>query len=91
MSAPLERGFTTASNPTDFKGWVLGFYDEWLEERTKLPTMLADAQSARWRSKYGRDPAASVAIEQGTNGYCMRGIQLNAQVLRLHLQNMHEK
>jgi hypothetical protein len=40
----------------DFKGWVLGFYNEQSDELAKLPVMLADAQIARWQSKYGRDP-----------------------------------
>ena len=52
---PLEHGFTGITNPTDFKGWVLGFYGEWSDEVTKLPTMLDDAQVATWQSKYGRD------------------------------------
>jgi hypothetical protein len=38
-----------------FKGWVVGFYSEWSDELTKLPKMLADAQIARWQSKYGRN------------------------------------
>jgi hypothetical protein len=37
------------------KGWVVGFHGEQSDELTKLPMMLADAQVARWQSKYGRD------------------------------------
>jgi hypothetical protein len=69
---PLERGFTSATSPEDFKGWVVGFYNEQSDELAKLPEMLADAQVARWQSKYGRDgssgPTAIVASEQDTNG-----------------------
>ena len=25
---PLERGFTSATNPGDLKGWVVGFYNQ---------------------------------------------------------------
>ena len=53
---PLERGFTSTTNPTDFKGWVLGLNGEQSDELAKLPRMLADAQVARRQSKYGRDP-----------------------------------
>jgi hypothetical protein len=53
---PFERGFANATNPDDFKGWAVGFYGEWSDELTKLPMTLADAQIARWQSKYGRDP-----------------------------------
>ncbi len=45
---PLERGFTSAISREDFKGWVLGFYNEQSDELAKLPMMLADAQIARW-------------------------------------------
>jgi hypothetical protein len=42
------------------------------DELAKLPEMLADAQIARWQSKYGREsegPTAIVASEQDTNGH----------------------
>ncbi len=54
----MERGFTSVVSPEDFKGWVVGFYNEQSDELAKLPEMLADsdAQVARWQSKYGRDP-----------------------------------
>jgi hypothetical protein len=41
---PLERGFTSATNPEDFKGWVVEFHNEWSDELAKLPETLADAQ-----------------------------------------------
>ncbi len=44
---PLERGFTSATSPEDFKGWVVGFCNEQSDELAKLPEMLADAQVAR--------------------------------------------
>jgi hypothetical protein len=46
------RAFTRIANPTDFKERVLGFYGKLSTELAKLPTMLADAQVARWQSKY---------------------------------------
>jgi hypothetical protein len=49
---PLERGFTSVTNPTDFKGLVIGFYGEHSDELAQLPKMLADAQVARWQGKY---------------------------------------
>ena len=51
---PLERGFTSVTNPTDFKGLVIGFYGAHSDELAKLPKMLADAQVARWQGKYSR-------------------------------------
>jgi hypothetical protein len=56
MGVPLARRSTSTTDPTDFKGWVLSFYGAMSNELAKLPTMLADAQVARWQSKYGRDP-----------------------------------
>ena len=35
--------------------WVLGFYGEWSKNLAAIPTTLADAQVARWQSKYGLD------------------------------------
>jgi hypothetical protein len=60
----LERGFTSAINPEDFRpcqwvlvvGFNLKFHNEWPDELAKLPETLADAQVARWQSKYGRGP-----------------------------------
>jgi Tfp pilus assembly protein PilP len=52
----LERGFTCATSPEDLRGWVVGFCNEQSDELAKLPEMRADAQVARWQSKYGRDP-----------------------------------
>ena len=42
----MELGFTNATNPDDFNGWVVGFYGEWSDGLAKLPTTLADAQVA---------------------------------------------
>ncbi len=53
---PLERGFTSAVSREDFQGWVLGFYNGQSDGLAKLPVMLADAQIARWQSRFGRDP-----------------------------------
>jgi hypothetical protein len=43
---PLELGFTNATNPDDFNGWVVGFYGERSDGLAKLPTTLADAKVA---------------------------------------------
>jgi hypothetical protein len=51
MVGPLVLAFTSIINPTDFKGWVLGFYGEMSNELAKLPTMLAVPQVARLQSK----------------------------------------
>ena len=52
---PLERGLIKATNSGEnFDGWVVGFYGEWSDKLTKLPETLADAQIAKWQSKYGK-------------------------------------
>ncbi len=67
-----------------------------MDELAKLPTTLADAQVARWKSKYGRDPTdqqRSWLVNKMRTDIAMRGIKLNAQVTSIikNLQNMHEK
>ena len=94
MVGPLERGFTNATNPDDFKGWVVGFHHEWSDELAKLPMTLADAQVARWQSKYGRDPTdqhRSRLVNKIRTDIAMMGIKLNAQVMIKNLQSMREK
>ena len=93
---PLERGFTSATSPEDFKGWVVGFYNEQSDELAKLPEMPADAQVARWQNKYGRDPTdqqRSWLVNKIRTDIAMIGTvtKLNAQVIIKNLQNMHEK
>jgi hypothetical protein len=91
---PLERGFTSATNPENFKGWVVGFHSEHSDELAKLPETLADAQVARWPSKYGRDPTdqqRSWLVNKIRTDMAMMGIKLNALVMMKNLQNMHEK
>ena len=92
----MELGFTNATNLDDFNGWVVGFYGEWSDELAKLPTTLADAQVARWQSKYGRDPMdqqRSWLVNKMRTDIAMKGIKLNAQVTGIikNLQNMPEK
>jgi hypothetical protein len=75
----IRRGLRplSATSPQDFRGWVVrvGFYDEQSYELAELSEMPADAQVARWQSKYGRDsvgphgPTAIVASEQDKNGH----------------------
>ena len=73
-------------------GWVVGFHGEWSDGLTMLPMMLADAQVARWQSKYGRDPTdqpRSWLVNKIRTDIAMMGIKLNAQVTIKNLQNMH--
>jgi hypothetical protein len=91
---PLERGFTSAVSREDFQGWVLGFYNEQSDGLAKLPVMLADAQIARWQSRYGRDPTdqqRSWLVNKIRTDIAMMGTKLNAQVIIKNLQNMHAK
>ena len=86
----MERGFTSITNPTDFKRWVLGLYGEWSDEQAKLPTMLADAQVARWQCKYGRDPTdqqRSWLLNKIRTDIVMMATKLNAQVIIKNLQD----
>ena len=53
---PLERGFSEITNATDFKGWVVGFYGEQSKALAGVANMIADAQTAKWQARYGRDP-----------------------------------
>ncbi len=88
------RGFTSATSPEDFEGWVVGFYNEQSDELTKLPDMRADAQIARWQSKYGRDPTnqqQSWLVNKIRTDIAMIGTKLNAQVTIKNIQNMHAK
>ena len=91
---PLERRFTSAISREDFKGWVCGFYNEQSDELAKLPVMLADAQIARWQSRYGRDPTdqqRSWLVSKIRTDIAVTGTKLNAQVIIRNLQNMHAK
>ena len=74
--------------------WIVGFHGEHSDELAKLPTTLADAQVARWQSKYGSDPTdqqRSWLVSTIRMNIAMMGIKLNAQVIIKNLQNMHEK
>ena len=56
--------------------------------------MLADAQVARWQSKYGRDPTdqqRSWLVSKIRTDLAMREIKLNAPVMIKNLQSMLEK
>ena len=60
----------------------VGFHHEWSNEPAKLPTMLADAQVARWQGKYGRDPTdqqRSWLVNKIRTDIAMTGTKLNAQ------------
>jgi hypothetical protein len=62
------------------------------DELTKLPETLAEAQLARWQSKYGRYPTDqrwSWLVNTIRTDIAMMGIKLNAQVAMKNLQNMH--
>jgi hypothetical protein len=91
---PLERGFTSAVSREDFQGWALGFYNEQSDGLAKLPVMLADAQIARWQSRFGRDPTdqqRSWLVNKIRADIAMLGTKLNARVIIKNLQNMHAK
>ena len=73
---------------------VVGFHHEWSDELAKLPVTLADAQVARWQSKYGRDPTdqqRSWLVSKIRTDIAMMWIKLNARVMIKNLQSMHEK
>ena len=75
---------------------IVGFHGEcqWSDGLAKLPTTLADAQVARWQSKYERDPTdqqRSWLVNKIRTDIAMMRIKLNAQVIIKNLQNMHEK
>ena len=66
---PLERGFTSATSPEDFEGWVVGFYNEQSDKLAKLPEMLADAQVARWQGKWvGSRSSLATLVRFRTDG-----------------------
>ena len=52
---PLERGFTSATNPDNPKKRIVGFYGEWSDELPNYPSheseALADAQVALWHGR----------------------------------------
>ena len=74
---PLERGFTSATSPEDFKGWVVGFYNEQSDELAELPETLADAQVARWQGKV----LAWERPDQQRTDMATIGTKLNDQVI----------
>ncbi len=85
----MERGFTSAVSREDFQGWVLGFYNEQSDRLANLPVMLADAQIARWQSRYGRDPTdqqRSWLVNKIRTDIAMIGTKLNAQVIIKNLR-----
>ncbi len=91
----MERGLIKATNSGEnFDGWVVGFYGEWSDKLTKLPETLADAQIAKWQSKYGKEPTIqqrSWLMSKIRTDIAMMATKLNAQVIIKNLQNMHEK
>jgi hypothetical protein len=61
--------------------------------RCYVLSTLANAQVARWQSKYGRDPTdqqRSWLVNKIRTDIAMMGIKLNAQVTIKNLQNAHE-
>jgi hypothetical protein len=52
----LERSLGEITNATDFKGWVVGFYGQQWKALAGVASMIADAQTAKWQAKYGKDP-----------------------------------
>jgi len=91
---PLERGFSEITNATDFKGWVVGFYGEQSKALAGVANLIADAQTAKWQARYGRDPTdqqRAWLVNKVRTDIAMRATKLNAQVQLTNLQTMYEK
>ena len=91
---PLERGFSEITNATDFKGWVVGFYGEQSKALAGVASMIADAQTAKWQARYGRDPTdqqRAWLVNKVRTDIAMRATKLNAQVQLTNLQTMYER
>ena len=65
---PLERGFSEITNASDFKGWVVGFYGEQSKALAGVANMIADAQTAKWQARYGREPTDQQRAWLGEQG-----------------------
>jgi hypothetical protein len=97
---PLECGFNEIStNATDFKGWVVGFYGEQSGALAGVASMIADAQTAKWQARYGRDPTDQQRawlvnkVLRTDIQAAMKATKLNAQVqlTTRNLQAMYEE
>ena len=56
--------------------------------------MIADAQSAKWQAKYGRDPTdqqRAWLVNKVRTDIAMQATRLNAQVQLTNLRNMYAK
>ena len=100
---PLERGFSEITNASDFEGWVVGFYGEQSMAMAArgVASMIADAQTAKWQARYGRDPTDQQRPDPGAwlvkvrtdSDIAMKATRtkLNAQVQLTNLQAMYER
>ena len=91
---PLERGFSEITNATDFKGWVVGFYGEQSKALAGVANIIADAQTAKWQARYGREPTdqqRAWLVNKVRTDVAMRATKLNAQVQLTNLQAMYER
>jgi hypothetical protein len=91
---PLERGFSEITNATDFKGWVVGFYGEQSKALAGVANIIADAQTAKWQARYGREPTdqqRAWLVNKVRTDIAMKATKLNAQVQLTNLQAMYEK
>ena len=90
----MERGLNEITNATDFQGWVVGFYGEQSKALKKVPNMIADAQSAKWQAKYGRDPTdqqRAWLVSKVRTDIAMHATRLIAQVQLTNLRSMYAK
>ena len=56
--------------------------------------MIADAQTAKWQARYGREPTdqqRAWLVNKVRTDMAMRATKLNAQVQLTNLQTMHER
>ena len=91
---PLERGFSEITNASDFKGWVVGFYGEQSKALAGVANMIADAQTAKWQARYGREPTdqqRAWLVNKVRTDIAMKATKLNAQVQLTNLQAMYER
>ena len=73
---------------------MVGFYGEQSKALAGVANMIADAQTAKWQARYGRDPTdqqRAWLVSKVRTGIAMRATKLNAQVQLTNLQTMYER
>ncbi len=84
-STPTHTWLQEITNATDFKpqsqGWVVGFYGEQSKALAGVANMIADAQTAKWQARYGREPTdqqRAWLVNKVRTDIAMRATKLNA-------------